>query len=189
MNRRLLPLVAIAMSAALVHPLVRAQTIQPSPRWYVGGNVGVTDFGSCPSFASCDTKDRGYRVFGGYQFHPIVGVEVGYAHLGETSASVAGLRATTKAAGLTVQAVASWPVFNRVSVFGKLGVILGESRIDGALGSREDRGLELATGIGARYAITNTIDVSAEWDRYRFKVVERGRGDVDMISIGVRVKF
>ena len=187
MKSRLLPLLVGVIAVSLA-PLGHAQPTQPVPRWYAGGNVGASDFGGCPGFASCDTRDVGYRLFGGLQLTPIIGAEFGYADLGKTSASVAAISGSTKARGLTAHAIGSWPVFDRTSIFGKLGLIYGESRVSGGFGSRKDRGTKLAYGAGVRYAITDAVDLSGEWERYRFQTVGGG-SDVDLFSVGVRVKF
>ena len=191
MNSRSLSVLLLASAAGLLNQSVEAQTtqtVQASPRWYVGGNVGRSDFGDCPGFASCDTRDTGYRLYGGYQPHPNVAFELGYANFGETTASVGGLGANIKASGWTGHVVGSLPVWNRFSILGRVGGIYGESKVGGAFGSRKDRGTQLAYGAGVRYSITSQFDVSAEWDRYRFDTVG-GDSDVDLISIGVRMKF
>ena len=191
MNRRLWPVAVLITTSAFTLSPAQAQTSPTpaaSPRFYVGGNAGRSDFGSCPGFASCDTKDTGFRLYGGYQFNPWLGVELGYAHLGETTASVAGNSASIKASGWTAQAVGSFPVINRVAVFGKLGAIHGESKTGGAFGSRKDIGTNLAYGLGVRYAVTNTLDVTGEWERLRFDG-PGGSNDVDLLSVGIRVKF
>ena len=192
MNRRLWPLVVLATTAALSTSLVHAQTPSPtpaaSPRFYVGGSLGRSDFGSCPSFASCDTKDLGFRLYGGYQFHPMFSVELGYAGLGETSASVGGSSGTIKASGWTAQAVGSYPVMNRLALFGKLGAIYGETKVGGAFGSRKDTGTNLAYGVGVRYGLTSALDLTAEWERFRFDGPS-GKDNADLLSAGIRIKF
>ena len=61
--------------------------------WYVGADVGTSsndDFVSANNDGSLsmirsDESDTGYRVYGGYEFGPHVGVEAGYEDHGETS--------------------------------------------------------------------------------------------------------
>ena len=190
MKRPLLALLVFSAAAAVNPPAVEAQTVQvqPAPRWYIGGNVGRTDYGSCPSSASCDTRDTGYRLYGGYQFHPNIGVELGYVDLGKATANVGGLGGDVKADGWTAHVVGSIPVWNRFALFGRVGAIHGESKTGGAFGSHKDRGTDLAYGAGVRFGVTNNLDVSAEWDRFRFDTTNRD-ADVDLISVGLRFKF
>jgi OmpA-OmpF porin, OOP family len=43
---------------------------------YVGGSIGQSDFkAECDAGFTCDTKDTGYKIFGGYMFSPNFGVE------------------------------------------------------------------------------------------------------------------
>ena len=71
---------------------------------YVGASVGQAKYNDWCSVASefgsssCDDKDTTFRIFAGYQVHPNIGVELGYANLGEAkfSGTFAGLPLTGK---------------------------------------------------------------------------------------------
>lgn len=180
----------VSAAFALVVGLLVAQASysQVPNRWSIGANVGRSDFGDCPAFASCDTKDTGFRVYGGYQFHENFAAEIGYVDLGKTTARVAGRSADNKTRGVSAHLVGSWPVIERLSILGKVGAIYGESKVGGAFGSRKDRGTQLAYGGGLRYDVTNAIGIRAEWERYRFDTVN-GKNDVDLISLGVQFRF
>jgi OOP family OmpA-OmpF porin len=189
MTHRPWPLIAAAIGSVLALSSVQAQEVAriASP-WYAGVNAGRSDFrGGCPSFASCDTTDSGYRIYGAYQYHPNLAAEVGYADFGKTTASVGSLGAEVKATGWTAHIVISSPLVQRVSIFGKLGAVLGETKRSGPFDSGKDRGTDFAYGAGVRYDITNNIGASAEWERYRFD--KAGGADLDFISLGVRYVF
>ncbi len=56
---------------------------------YVGGSIGQSDADlDRAGTISCDNKDTGFKVFGGYMFHPNFGIELAYADLGKATAVV-----------------------------------------------------------------------------------------------------
>ena len=58
---------------------------------YIGGALGQAEQSDqCSSTApgvSCDNKDSAWKIFGGFQFSRYFAAELGYANLGEASAS------------------------------------------------------------------------------------------------------
>jgi OOP family OmpA-OmpF porin len=190
MRHRFWPLIAAAIGSVLAHSSVEAQeAAKTASPWYAGVNAGRSDFrGGCPSFASCDTTDTAYRLYGAYQYHPNLAAELGYADFGKTTASVGNLGAEVKATGWTFHLVASsGPLIERVSIFGKIGAIFGETKRSGSFEGGKERGTDLAYGGGVRYDITRNIGASLEWERYRFD--KAGGADLDFVSLGVRYVF
>src|SRR5438128_2401629 len=77
---------AFALAAALSLPsIVLAQA--PSGL-YLGGSIGSSNMrqgcNGTPAGLSCDQKDTGWKLFGGYQFTPHWGAEAMYVDLGKT---------------------------------------------------------------------------------------------------------
>ncbi|WP_460890846.1 outer membrane beta-barrel protein, partial [Ramlibacter alkalitolerans] len=193
---------------ALAQPLA-------TPHWYVGGNVGRTNsqfenddtFGLVPPAAVASFRDddsaTGYKLYGGYQLNRIFAFEAGFFHLGTydfgftTVAPVGTLDASTRFRGANIDLVAGWPVFDRFSVFGRIGAAWTQARSTatrgGALGaatiSDRERKWGPKVGLGLEYAITPTLGVRAEWERYRVRDPLRGRDDIDMASIGLVWRF
>lgn len=108
---------------------------------YVGATVGYndhTDLLSANNDGSLsgineDQKDSGYSVQAGYKFNDYVAVEGGYLDLGEPKFDaqsdgsgeswVAGDVSTLmEADGWLLSVVGSWPLSERISLFGRLGI-------------------------------------------------------------------
>ena len=51
-----------------------------------------------------------------------------------------------------------------------------------------DHGLGISYGVGLSFAVTRTVDLRLDWDRYRMKF-ETGRNYADLASVGVAFKF
>ena len=84
---------------------------------------------------------------------------------------------------LDVGGVASFPVADRFSIYGKLGMARGEFKGGGA----SDDSIELTYGIGARWDFMPNLGARVEWQQY--PDVGDGASDVSVLSVGVVYKF
>src|SRR5688572_1012302 len=90
-------LAVIAFVAALASAPAAAQMGMSSV--YIGGSFGQSEVkDGCEGLGgiSCDEKDTAWKLFGGFQLTPMFAVELGYADLGEISASAAGITASAE---------------------------------------------------------------------------------------------
>lgn len=185
--------------AALAFSVPAAAQMSPGNA-YIGASIGQAKFsdwcGNVGDFApsSCDDKDTAFRLFGGYQFHRNIGVELGYADLGEANfnGTFLGVPVTGKDqfTAWDLVAVGSWPLGTGFSVFGKLGLFYGKveasANVAGGVGTNSDTGTDLTFGLGAAYDFTKNLGVRAEWQRYNdFS----DAGGLDVLSIGVVYRF
>jgi OOP family OmpA-OmpF porin len=173
-------------------------------KWYAGAAVGQSKFaGSCGGGLSCDTTDTALKFFGGYKFHPNFSAELGYTDFGKSHAAgtIAGVSASAdvKANAWELDGVGSWPIANKFSVFGRLGVYRAKSDASGnatfaglsASTSGSSTNTGLTYGIGAGYDITPAITARLEFQRYNKVGGDNagGKNDLDVISIGGLFKF
>ena len=166
---------------------------------YAGISIGQSKNAKyCEDLAAlgvpCDETDTSFRIFGGYQFHPNVAVEAGYADLGEASLSGTFLSAPASATGEAkawdLVAVLSWPVGNVFSLYGKLGVYRGEARSTGAVGGfGGPRGSETVTdftyALGGQFNLGRNVGMRGEWQRYN----DFSGSNIDVLSLGVLYRF
>jgi len=75
--------------------------------------------------------------------------------------------------------VASFPLGNRFSVYGKLGFAMWEVDFPGG----SDDGTDLTYGAGVQYDLTPKLGLRGQWQRYDI------REDADLFSIGVIYRF
>lgn len=160
-----------------------ASSVAAAPPWYVGGALGVSDFGSCPDSASCDGSDQAYKVYAGYRFNRHLAVEAGYSDLGKTTAIAGDSVTETKPRGITAHVVGLWPFTERFSLLGRLGVIYGDSKVTGTAATRNEKGTELAWGAGVHFDLMPDVALRLEWERFRL------RTEVDAISLAVIARF
>jgi OmpA-OmpF porin, OOP family len=166
----------VTLSSALVAPTAMAQMNMSA--FYVGAGVGQSkarDFCGGGGTGSCDDKDTAWKIFGGYQFTPNFAAEIGYANLGKFKATLGPLTDEVKVTAWELSALGAWPIMQRFSVFGRLGLYRATAKEDtNFAGNFEHDNNNWTFGLGLQYDFTRNLGVRAEWQRYR-KV---GGGDV-----------
>ena len=171
-------------------------TAQNMSGFYLGASLGesrANDFcdGTSGAGVSCDDKDTAWKIFAGYQFHPNIAVELGYNDLGNASVSGGGVTATDEATAWELTAVASWPLANQFSIYGRFGGYHSEVKSTGTVsgfGSASDKknSTDITFGIGARYDINRNFAVRGEWQRFSdVKDAFDEKSNVDVFSLGV----
>jgi OOP family OmpA-OmpF porin len=145
----------------------------PDSGWYVGGNLGQSDF------KEAGEKDTAFKVLGGYQINRNWGAEVGYTDFGKVTASGVDLKGNA----LELVGVGTLPINDKFSVYGKAGFARGEIK---ATGSSDDS-VELTYGIGVQYNFSPVFGIRGEWQKY--PDVGNGATDVDVMSVGVVYRF
>jgi opacity protein-like surface antigen len=172
--------------------LAPAVSVAQETGFYLGGSIGQMEAeGDCPSAFSCDLKDSAWKVFAGYRVNRHLAIEGTYADWGEISVrtTAAGVPVTgmSEQTGWGVAGLGILPLGDRFSLFGKLGVMVGEreTRV-GAPGFPSvvdsDDGSELHFGFGAGFNFTRNLGLRAEWERLE-------DSEIDVVSIGLQYRF
>jgi len=151
---------------------------------YAGVGVGRSNYKiDCgPAVTPCDDEDIGGRIWAGGRMNRILGLELGFTHLGE--ADVGG--SDTRAWGGFVHLLGGIPFGESSSINAKVGTIYGHTRTSGVSGS--ESGFGLSYGAAAIFGLTPQMDLRLDWDRHRMKFAT-GRNSSDLYSIGVQWKF
>lgn len=204
-----LSLLTLALMAA---PFAMAQ----DAGWYGGANIGQSNasiddarisndlLGSGLATTSIDDndRDRGFKLFGGYQVNKYFAVEAGYFDLGQfgfvaNTAPAGSLSGNIKIRGLNLDAVGTLPITEKFSAFGRIGVayahtdgnFAGTGAVNVLNPSPSERDTNLKVGLGVQYAMTDALSLRAEIERYRINDAVGNKGDVDMASIGLVYRF
>lgn len=184
--------------------------------WYVGGDIGKTRatiddpritsglLGSGFTTTSIvdDDRDKGYKLFGGYQFSKHFAVEGGYFDLGRfgfvaTTVPAGTLSGDIKLKGLNLDLVGTLPFSSKFSAFGRVGVNYAQAR-DTFSGTGMvsvinpnpiQRGANLKAGLGLQFAFTEALAMRIEAERYRINDAVGNKGDIDMVSVGLIYRF
>jgi OOP family OmpA-OmpF porin len=214
-NFRLLQLAALATlagagavpSAALaaentapyVGVSVGRSTAQINEQRLVGGLLGPS---TTLATISSDDRDTNYRVFAGYPFNRILGIELGLFRLGSfsyaaTTAPAGAVDGRVAVKGVDIDLVATLPLSERWDALGRVGAQFARSRHSyagsGALsavnGSTSRRKTEAKFGVGLQYAFSPGFLMRAEAERYRISDGADDRGHVNVVSVSAVFPF
>ena len=188
--------------------------------WYIGGSVGKSDIkfdnaaqsaqfldlGFTNASTVSNTKDTGYRLFGGYQLHKYIAIEAAYVDLGRfgfrTDVTPRGsLSGSTRIDGFELSAVGTVPLGERFGVFARVGALAAQTKtsytgggsIETLLGgeNQRKRSTDLSYGVGINYNINKNLSVRADWSRYEKlgDVLTGGRTNASLYALGLVYRF
>ena len=172
--RKLLSVALFALAAA------STPALSQDYGWYAGVGVGQSNFDGCGVVGSAcfDDSDTSLKVFGGYQFTPNWGLEVGFVDHGKVSSGATSIDVS----GFEVVGVGTFPINPQFSLFGKLGFFNWDADLRTPGTSLSDSGTDLTLGLGVQYRFTKNLFGRAEWQRY-------DEVDIDVLGISVIFKF
>ena len=149
-----------------------------------------------------DQRDVGYKVFGGVQMNPWLGVELGYFHLGKqrftnTTVPVGALAGQVRSQGVNLDLVGTMPLSGNLSALARVGVAYARTRDvftgTGAVGVADptpsDRSANLKLGLGLQYAFSESVLLRGEAERYRNSDAVGGHGHVNLYSASLVFPF
>ena len=123
--KRLITAVIICLGVTTIPVASAAQS-----NWYVGAGTGSSDIDD-----SALDDDSGTKFYGGYQFTDRYALEGGHTDLGSFDIdAVPG--ADVEVDGIQVAGVASFPLKDRLSIFGKAGVYMWDADISVPVSAR-----------------------------------------------------
>lgn len=144
-----------------------------------------------------------WRLQGGYRFNPYLALEAGYIDFGKATYKAdyngGGARGSLKAGGVNMNILASLPVNDQFSVFGKAGMVYAnvKSSLSAgapaslASGNTSSNVVRPLLGLGADYKLNKNVDLRADYD-YVSGLGDSGKTgkmDSNMFSMGVAYTF
>jgi OOP family OmpA-OmpF porin len=161
--------------------------------WYIGAGFGRSDAKRTTSWGTTadatlfingitsstlvDSHDTAWKLFGGYQFNENFALEGGYTNLGKfggtttITAPAAGLAAGKWKARspLNLAVVGTYPIKDRFSVLGKLGLAVTKLTVSiapPAYANISATRVQPLLGVGLKYDFTKAFAVRAEFERF-----------------------
>ena len=130
-------LMVAAFSAALVAGPASAQM-------YLGAGVGASH---------TDTSETSWKLYGGFQFNPIWGLELAYTDLGRYRSS--SVESSSLAGTATLPLAESW------SLLGKVGIASNRAHFAGAANHAD-----WLLGVGVGYSMSRNLGVRLEYEDF-----------------------
>lgn len=142
---------------------------------YAGADIGST------KIDGVHDRENGYGVFVGYAITPTIAVEAGFRRLADYDLSYNNVNGSLTMDQISLSGVATLPLSNNFSVFGRLGY--SQLKAKGSYGnlsnSATDNGAVYGVGLG--YAFSPTVSARAE--------LQKPSSDATSFNIGVAFKF
>ena len=172
--------------------------------FYVGGGIGLAEGRSActtnwlpagTTIGGCDNEDQGWKVYGGYQFTPHWGAEVGYHDFGRQRWGVAvggavQTIAERETTAWSLVGTGTFPVMPGLSLFGKLGLYRSDTDVRAGGFSANGSSTDYTWGLGGRFDFTRNISMRIEWERFNNTGSNTtGTSDFDMLSISAMFRF
>lgn len=140
-----------------------------APHWYVAGNLGLSRVYDDPAPGSGDTVHEygpGWDADIGYQFNRMFGLEAGYSQYynsREMLGSTIVARTTHFVAHL--DATGRYPIYQKLSVLGKLGVgyAYAQKMFTGSGASGSEALMTPYLGAGLAYELTSKVNLVGQW--------------------------
>ena len=165
-------------------------------------NAALIGAGATSTSITHDQQDASYKVFGGYQFNPYFGMELGYFNLGEfgfksTSTPTGTLDGRFKLTGMNLDLVGSVPMNDQLSFIARLGVHNARAQdtftSTGAVvltnPSPEKRETNYKAGFGFAYKFSPSMSLRGELERYRINDAVGNKGDINVASLSLVFPF
>ena len=184
------------LAATAVLPFL-AKADEQAGYWYAGVGMGRTlndakkrdvinpGFAGLCTVFPCQVKDSdtGYKLFAGYQFTEMMGLEAEYTRLPNTfevksvdptTTPVGIVRASQRSQTFSLRGVLTKHIYSSVSVSAVLGASAWNSDMDASivgpglsqLASEQSHGLSANFGFRINYDIDKRLRVRGAWDRY-----------------------
>ncbi len=158
-------------SAVLLSAIAAAPAFAADQGPYVNVDVGQVSYSGAntagnPSFANPGAINFG----GGYHFNQYIGVEGGYTIIGDSTINYLNATETLKASALQAAAVGTFPINDKVDLYGKLG--LANTKLDytltgfGLNGSGSATSTNVMLGIGGQFNINRHFGIRAQYVNY-----------------------
>lgn len=165
---------------------------------YIGASIGQSELKEdCIAGVTCDFKDTGFKLFGGYMFTPNLGVEGAYVDLGKARIAtfvpgVGVANGDVKGNGFALYGKGVLPLDN-FALFAKLGFSYLDTELTVSApgfgsASESESNANFAWGLGAAYNFTKNLGVRVEFERFRPEF-QGEKSDVDLLSVGVMYRF
>jgi len=208
--------VMAALATPLARADAPTPSLTDDSYWYGGLNLGqgrakiddagitrdLLGAGFTTTSISDDDHHFGYKIFGGYKFNQNFALEGGYFDLGRfgftaTTLPAGTLTGETRVKGLNVDAVGMLPFTENFSGFARFGIDYTQAKdtfsstglINVVEPNPSKNQLSYKFGLGLQYDFTARFGGRFELERYRVNPAVGPKGDIDLLSLGIVMRF
>lgn len=162
---------------------------------YVGLDAGKAEAKKyCNNIANCDSSDASLRGEVGFQLNPNFAAELGYTSFGTLfKGEDNNVNAKQEANAWTVSALGAFPIAERFSLFGRLGMVKYDVTNTGVIQGvavKNDNTIKPYFGLGGNFDMTENWTARAEFQLYTdISGVDGSKDNVNAWYLGGVYKF
>lgn len=155
--------------------------------------------GSSLGAVSHDRSSPAFKLFGGYRFNSFWALEGGYFHLGDLGVQAValptgGLSGRVQLQGMNLDVVGLMPLGQDWALTARVGGVYTRTAVsyqgDGGLVPRHDSASRstgsVKLGLGLQYALSRSVTLRLDAERYRFDDAATGHGIVHVYTVGLQ---
>jgi OOP family OmpA-OmpF porin len=179
----------LAVMALIMMFSIASLDVQAGDGFFVGASIGSASLNDDFDGLKVDDDTTSYRIVGGWRVNQYFALEAGYHDFGdfEQNFTVDGVSAKARlsADGFTLGVTGSFPVADRIEIFGRTGMFFwdGDAEINNvSQATPEDTNPYLGAGIS--YAINGEFLVTGDWTRYELE-----SANSNVYSVGFQYRF
>jgi OOP family OmpA-OmpF porin len=174
-------------SALLISAAISAPALAAEP----GTGYFALDYGSWAMANASPFPNPGVLTFsGGYHFTENVGMEVGYAMVGDSTVNYGFGSTTIGNSALKFAAVGTLPVSPEFDVFGKVGIAMITGTLtDTFLGSYSATTNNVMFGIGGQFNMSRDMGIRFQYEKLGKTKAQTGATGLDVTSFSVGIVF
>lgn len=184
MNRQIVTMTAL-MTVLAGAPVAA----QAGDGFYIGASIGSARLDDEFDGLDVDDDTVAYRFVGGWRLNRYFGLEAGYQNFGDFEQRViidgVSRKATLSADGYTLGVTGSYPVTERVEIFGRGGWFFWDGNADvNDVSQATPEDTNPYFGAGVSYGFTRQFHVNADWTRFELQDTHS-----DVYSVGLQYRF
>ncbi len=187
-----------ALSMAEVQAQNQFQTMMQNAHPYIGAGANFADHEYKFPGASNphgDDVEAGFKVFGGADFDPFWGFELGYTDFSKsdfayTQSGVIPARGKVDGYGVYVAGKGRWPINPMFDIYGKLGVAYSHRKLESDVPlttGQISHDTGLYAGVGLQWKLTPEWALVGEYERYGRS--KRIGSSADVFTLAARYNF
>jgi hypothetical protein len=146
----------------------------------------------CSGTVSCDTKDKGRKLYGGYKLSSIVALELSYIDFGRVNFQIGDVVLRYTAGSTSIGGAVFLPLLSRLTGVARLGVSSSKAEVsdsrDNFYESTSQTHTNPYVGLGLGFSITPTLSLTGSFDRARIKF-NGASATSTLLAIGVSQAF
>ena len=156
--------------------------------FYVALDHGISKASGVCTAGGCNENASIFRISAGYLFSPRWALELSYGDYGKASSSAS---TNWEARGIQLSGTGSYPLYEGVSLLGKLGIAHTQFESYGMAGTPAADDTRIAYGIGGTFDYSPSANIRLQYESLGKvgNASTTGTARITLLSLGIALRF